>query len=506
MRTNQKNRFNLVEECWVPIAGGKPASLMDLFTKKSLASFGGNPIEKIALTKLALAVAQAACTPDDENEWGKLGANGLARAANKYLEENKDLFWLYGKRPFLQMPSVDTAEKQPYGALLPMVATGNTTVLIQSQIPRELSDPEKALLLVTLMSFAAGGKKVDNSLVLSKDYTGKSKAAKPGPSLGYLGYLHSFVKGENLIDTIWLNILTKRDIKALPMEGGLGIPPWERMPTGENDRGANLIRKSYLGRLVPLSRFVLLSDDGVHYSEGVDFANHKSGQWDPSITVDNSSKPKAIWVDPEKRPWRQLTALLSFLETQAERSYECLQVRYAVQRLAKPSKKSRRFYIWSGGLRVSFKAGEQFATGLDDFVESEISIGSGQLSEPWFLALKHEMIELDSLSRYLFKSIAGYYSQFSSDGQKQAVKAANAFWVLCEPHCQELVDSCDSPDSDSRQKMRRQFFAYAVNTYNRFCPRDSSRQIEAWAKNRLKANTYLGSSSREAKGGRKLTG
>jgi len=49
------------------------------------------------------------------------------------------------------------------------------------------------------------------------------------------------------------------------------------------------------------------------------------------------------------------------------------------------------FGIWSGGLRVSSNAGEQYAGGSDDFVESETLLSSDWLGDPWFLRLKSEM-------------------------------------------------------------------------------------------------------------------
>ncbi len=101
-----ENHFNLIDEPWIPVADVGRASLRDVFARPDLRALGGNPIQKLALTKLFLSIAQAACTPDDEAEWAELGEEGLSSHCLDYLEEWHDRFYLQGERPFLQMPAV----------------------------------------------------------------------------------------------------------------------------------------------------------------------------------------------------------------------------------------------------------------------------------------------------------------------------------------------------------------------------------------------------------------
>ena len=118
---------------------------------------------------------------------------------------------------------------------------------------------------------------------------------------------------------------------------------------------------------------------------------------DPSVAVDYSgAKAKVLWTDPEKRPWRQLPALLSFLGTEKKGAFDCLQLRIGVPRV---KKYIPEFGIWSGGLRVSSNAGEQYVSGSNDFVESELFLNSSVLGDEWFPKLKQEMDELDQLSK-----------------------------------------------------------------------------------------------------------
>ena len=490
------NRFNLVDEPWIPVAGRGLVSLATIFSDHSLSALGGNPVQKIALTKLLLAIAQSAYTPMDDDDWKTLGASGMARKALEYLTAKKDLFWLYGERPFLQMPAIAKAEKQSFGAVQVYIATGNTTVLTQGQVEASLTDAEKAILIVQMMGFGLGGKKTDNSVVISTGYQGKSNdkgkpsTGKPGPSIGYMGFLHSFLQGKHLIETVWLNLLTEENMEGLKyFSEGLGTVPWEKMPQGEACPAAKSLKNSYMGRLIPLSRFVLLTDDGLHYSEGIAHPGYAEGMADPSVAVDYSgAKAKVLWTDPEKRPWRQLPALLSFLGTEKKGAFDCLQLRIGVPRV---KKYIPEFGIWSGGLRVSSNAGEQYVSGSNDFVESELFLNSSVLGDEWFPKLKQEMDELDQLSKITWSATMAFFKAQKAEGKDQAAQAGNLFWQLCEGRFQELVDACEDNTGEEVKKLRYVFAGFVDKAYSTYCPKDTARQVDAWAANLPNLSKYL---------------
>ena len=169
-----KPYFNLIDEPWIPIADVGRVSLRQIFSVSSYLALGGNPVQKIAITKLLLAIAQAAYTPKDDDEWQTLGAEGVAKYGLAYLDKWHDYFYLYGEKPFLQMPQIINSTTQSFGAVLPEIATGNTTVLNSIQTESQLSDADKAILIVQLMGFGLGGKKTDNAIVLSTGYLGKT--------------------------------------------------------------------------------------------------------------------------------------------------------------------------------------------------------------------------------------------------------------------------------------------------------------------------------------------
>jgi CRISPR system Cascade subunit CasA len=488
------NTFNLVDEPWIPVTDFGRASLRQVFEDSKLQSLGGNPIERIALTKLLLAIAQAAGTPATEAGLGT--PESLARRCLGYLETWHERFFLYGSQPFLQVPEVADAKLQIYGAVIPELATGNTTVLTQIQAGRPLADEDKALLLTTLMGFALSGKKTDNSIVLSPGYTRKQNAkGKPasgrfGPAMGFFGYLHSFYQGSSLQETIWFNLLCEDQIRQSGMfPGGVGTPPWEQAIRGEDDDAARQLKTTLMGRLVPMSRFCLFKEEGLHYTEGIVHDDYKEGVVDPSVAVDYSrTPPKALWATPEKRPWRELTALLSFIGQKGSSGFQSFQLLAGLERACRGS---TSFGIWSGGLRVSSNAGEQFISGADDFVNSLVWLESGLIGEIWYNQLEEEMKALEKLEKTLYGTVAAYYKALQADGSKLAGQATYLFWQACEREFQNLVDCCDGTQSSTLLGLRRTFASFLQAAYDQFCPKETARQLDAWARCRPNTSSYL---------------
>ena len=507
-----QNRFNLIDEPWIPAIGKGFASLGDLFSDPHIPALGGNPVQKIALTKLMLAIGQAACTPETTEELEQLAPETFRKACRAYLEEKRDRFWLFGDKPFLQMPAVrrlieerrqlelkaaptapakkkEAAEKQAEENALPRpIGTGfypdlpaeNNTILSQFQMLETTDPAEMALFVVTLMNFAFGGKRIEKNLApLSQGFTGKSISAKPGPSIGnYAGYLHSFLTGPTLCETLLLNLLSQEQIRDNPYwKSGLGTPPWEQMPEGEDCPAANNLKNSYMATLLSLSRFVLLDGEGIYYVEGLQYPSHKEGWREPGMTINDQEKqPKVVWVDPEKRPWRELTSMLAFLESSANKGFDCQFISYG---LTRATQKHPQFGIWSGGLRVSANSGDQSVKQDNDFVESLFLFRSSEIGKPWYDRFKLEMEHLDQLSKRVYAATRSYFAKQNMDGGDLASNASGLFWQLCERRFPELVDACY--ETDKLPAIRKASEAIALQSYDAFCPKESARQIDAWA-------------------------
>lgn len=81
-----ENRYNLLDEAWIPIADMGRAGLLRVFGGRDCRALGGTAVQKIAVLKLLLAIAQAAATPKDKEEWAEMGADGLGERCADYLE------------------------------------------------------------------------------------------------------------------------------------------------------------------------------------------------------------------------------------------------------------------------------------------------------------------------------------------------------------------------------------------------------------------------------------
>jgi len=318
---------------------------------------------------------------------------------------------------------------------------------------------------------------------------GKPSTGKPGTSVGFLGFLHSFLTGPNLWSTIWINLVTSDQLSALrSFPGGLGPIPWETPPQGESCLVAKALQSSLLGRLVPYSRFFLMQEEGIRYSEGISHPGYKEGCVDLSVAADFSGKdPKVLWVDPERRPWRFLTSLLAFIHAGSKNHFDCAGLRLALPRVRLSTWVN--IGLWSGGLRVSSNAGEQYVSGTDDYVESEISLPVSFLNADWFEQLKSEMSALEDLAKTVYGSCLGYQKVLKSEGDRTAAQAANLFWQLAERQFQALVDAC--VDIQRAHALRKSFAGYAWQAYDTYCPQDTARQLDAWAAHRLNLGKYL---------------
>jgi len=144
--------------------------------------------------------------------------------------------------------------------------------------------------------------------------------------------------------------------------------------------------------------------------------------------------------------------------------------------------------IWSGGLKVRSNAGEQYTSGTDDFVESEFFLETSWLGETWFLQLKTEMSVIEELAKNVYGCTRGFYKQQNTEGMDQAAKATNLFWQLAEHHFQVLIDACGNNTANT---MRPRFAQIALKAYNTFCPKETARQIDAWAANRPRLGNYF---------------
>lgn len=113
-----KKEFNLATDSWIKLAGRPSVSLLDFFANDDAIVLGGTAIQKLVVFRLLLAILQASCSLEDEEEWKELTIEEMKALAINYLKLHIAEFGLYDtEKPFLQHPQV-TVKKKNFSLLV----------------------------------------------------------------------------------------------------------------------------------------------------------------------------------------------------------------------------------------------------------------------------------------------------------------------------------------------------------------------------------------------------
>ena len=480
----ESERFNLVTEPWIPIVGKGRVSLMDVFSDDSLIDIEGNAIQKLSMIKLMIAIAQASVRIPDDVSWKDIGKEGLADRVRRYLISHKDCFYLYGDKPFLQIPAIkklpDIEGKQIFIDYIPDLASDNDSLLWKSQDTHHLDDADKALFIVCLMNYALGGKRVGSAVPLTFGFE-KSKSAKAGPGIGGAnGYLSTFLKGSSLKETVWLNYFTDDVLEEISDGVSLDVrPPWEDMPKGEDDARARELKASIYAWLCALCRFVYLSDDLIFYVEGLQYLGSvKAGYYEPFITI-NRMRGAALYVDVAKKPWRSLSAILEAAYKELDGDWSCTIVRKFLHRTRN---NVSAFALWTGGLRVRTTTGDQSIKQSDDYVESEFALESSCIGAEFYRELCSEIDYIDNVSRVLLIALMRYFNKAKIKDWTVKNKVMTRFWACADSLSDRLISSCQLMDMDGIQEVQQRVWNNMLAIYDDICPHENALDFLKWIK------------------------
>ena len=125
--------------------------------------------------------------------------------------------------------------------------------------------------------------------------------------------LHAFIRRATLIDTILANLLTQRTVKK-NYRRDWGRPVWELMPQSFDDKLAIAnATETYLGRLLPLARAILLRTDGkgLLLANGLNYPTPPEFPAEPSASLvrKRDESGYALVGAGSKAIWRELPAL-----------------------------------------------------------------------------------------------------------------------------------------------------------------------------------------------------
>lgn len=249
--------MNLIGDPWIPVVfqegQTRTVGLNDLYEQaEEIRDLALAPPQRIAVMRLLICITQTALNgPEDKDEWRSCRSR-IAPESLMYLAEREEKFDLFGETPFMQIGDL---EAKSDGKLDKLDFGLNDNTLYDkkaSENGRDHSVGWASLHLITFFNFSPSG-----TMGTAKwhDLNMTQAGASNAPCLNAV---HTFVRGKNLLQTIQANLFTKEKIKRQP-NGDWGQPVWDFFPMNPNDKDAMLnASRTYLGRLVPLSRLARL--------------------------------------------------------------------------------------------------------------------------------------------------------------------------------------------------------------------------------------------------------
>lgn len=482
--------FSLLTKPWIPVAGRDPLSLTELFENDQAYELCGPVADQLACFLFLRALTQRACEDvlEYREDWQDLTPEVFRRKVLDYLHKHEALFDLEGEKPFLQYPAFETADPDKAWCLTDIrlgVAAGNTTILNETQSSRALSDSELACGFLRLVSIPFGGKRFDKTLALKRGL--KKTSAAPALTMGTSGYLHNFVLADGLVETLRYNLLTKEDIEGYAYIKDIGVPPWERMPTSEEDFHFTLYEF-----LFPIARFCLIRGDSIVVTDGVS-PKLPLGVVPPSVAVQRKdsdgtkknsgrsakSKEEVRTLKANRRslPWRHMDEILSFYDDSTD--WKCLQTSAGRERKGKKG-------VWSLGIQVTYQAGEQYMTAGDGFVCQTFAFPDGDSEgAEAYARYAEEKQRLTHLVKVLMVATYGYWTSLNctSEMRKERVdRTVQDFWTECDNLKEDFEHLCATGE---RETYRGKTLRLIYEVFDRMCPKNpGNKRLEAWVKNR----------------------
>lgn len=515
--------MNITTESWIPVVwrNGQPdmVRLADAFARgHQIRDLSVRPHEHIALMRLLICIGQAALDgPADYDDW-KVCRPRIAPSACDYLKRWHDAFELFGSgQRFLQLDvkrvdresSSGDEEGNSPSKLDLALATGNNPTLFDNAggTKRRFTAAQLALMLLTYQCFSPGGRigvamwngePTPGWKSYPKLASGQSNHAPCLPN----SMLHAFLRGANLIETVWLNLLNRHVVEQTFGTGKWGQPAWEDMPDSPEDRPRVInATTTYLGRLVPLSRAINLEDSGrsLLLANALTYPAYPEAR-EPSATVIVSNREKSgtpgritLRASLERAPWRELHSL-----TVKRIGSDSVGGPLALWNLSD----ELPFDLWVGALVAD--QGKPV-----DTLESVFHVPAKMLTAPGQKRYESGVKFAENTETRLRRAISTYHNELGDKLDRPELrdrkwrvqgKAATQYWTEAEGHVNKLLAIAENPallgaddawEGDDwseaiwrawgRTDWGRAIWQAALVAYDRACPHETARQVRAYA-------------------------
>jgi CRISPR system Cascade subunit CasA len=301
--------FNLIDEPWIPVYGldGRAeCSIKEVLLRAQefREMRDSSPLVTLALHRLFLAILHRNFGPSSSKAWGKLWQTGCfdAAALESYFARSRPYFDLFdAERPFYQDAAFQSKKPNGINQLVRELSRGNNPTLFDhtSEDPPPLLSPaEAARALVAEQAFAVGGGKSELGYTTS------------GPLVGGVTVL---VCGENLFETLLLNLIRYKENDPLPTEGD--APAWEQKGRPKDGPPTP---NGYLDYLTWQSRSIHLQPEAdgrvrfMSYAQGRKLAP-AAPLYDPMMAYQRDKEgDRPLRLSETKALWRESAALFQF--------------------------------------------------------------------------------------------------------------------------------------------------------------------------------------------------
>lgn len=472
------NTFNLVESPWIPVRylDGQNAlvSLETAFRESTdIADLDCPPHERISLVRLLVCITQAELgAPETPDDWEGFG-DDLESRAPAYLRR-PDIFPhfnLFGDGPrFLQVEGLvpDANNRESTSWIIFHLATNNNYTLFDHQGGKDREQPANNLArsILAFQNFSPPiGKHTEYGFCSEKNA------------------LHTLLLGGSLKDTIILNCLDSESISN-NYRGGMGSPVWET--SGATAQNA---RESYLNRLVPLhrklwfeDRTTLLKDrKGIHYPNYKDISILEFSE----CVVTEKDVRFLLRADPSKKVWRDLLYLtVERTATSNDPHSPPLNLQSHIIEFEERD----RLDIWAGALVFENTAS------LVMTLESTATIPSALLSSDGRRVYQAAVEWAGRGADLVKKAVSDYYrdSEAKSKTPEKQIpmgKALTTFWTALDQQFERtLLPIIQNRDLRSGLSFGEGPDPWTVavrraarEAYNSVCPRQTPRQLQAYA-------------------------
>jgi CRISPR system Cascade subunit CasA len=508
--------MNLTTDAWIPIVwkNGEPGtvSLLEAFDQsQQIQDLAVRPHERIALMRLLICIAQVALDGPADYDDLKVYLPRIVPSVIDYLDRWRHAFELFGNgQRFLQFanlkqPTTESdgdTERTSTSKLDLALATGNNTTLFDNAggSQRAFTPGELALMLMTFQCFSPGGR---IGVTLWKGHeTSGGGSSNHAPCLAG-GMLHALLRSDNLLASVYKNLLTKHQVDQLFEKDSWGKPVWELMPQRIAD--AEAVRNStrtYLGRLVPLARAISLADDcqSVILANGLEYGSYPDGWREPMATIVTRKSSSQVdervvlRVSIKEAAWRELHALTVKAVSQKPGGPVALQ---------NISEDEQAFDLWVGGL-VADKSKPV------DTTESVFHVPAAMLTETSQRVYELGVGFAKTTEFRLKRAVSIYHKELGDKLDRPEMKdrreqiqgnAAAQFWTDIERAVPRLLEVAAAPESLGlkadwyKTAWGQSVWRAARVAFERACPHETPRQIRAYA---LGMNTLFAAPVKQA--------